>query len=395
MPPFDWNAISKPDPNKRPCPDPSQNPAESEPKSPPPSPRDRNPKRPRPPTSPILGDDESIEIVFEPIVDPEDEWFEAPPSIPPEEDEVTVEDPPLEEEEDEEQPANQQVPPPTPSGANTYSQDTFASVPEGPGGIPGIEHATAVSNAVPVVTDQSPQGIDWLATARANDPYVVGESIDPGTMTTAQVCAYIWPDSVDWMRGTQHVYDSFGGFADPLNPTALEIEQYFVAFVLHFRELTQNPTPLSIDPCLMLRSLWSDERFYTDMWDIAYPGTCGTADGPCVPCGGGGNPHCGEAFVPNAADQVPYLADIGHTGPCSLGPGAAGIAATNLDIPWSVKLSRIMQGWFCTIDSHFGPFMGRETLGFHMLPLNASTQSWRGKWGGPLNAHPFNLPTDW
>jgi hypothetical protein len=285
-------------------------------------------------------------------------------------------------------------PPPTATSAtpniNVFTSPIF-------GGVPGITQATIISQSVSSVTNQGPYGIDWASSAWPTATWDGVTTVDPSTMTLAQVCSFIWPAGPDVMLGTRELYDSLGGWVDPTNPTPLEIQTYMLAYVLHFRKLTQNPTPLTIDPCLMMRALWSDERQYSDSWDAAYPGTCNSSAGPCV-CTytGSRNAHCGESFLPNAADQETYMLAAGGVIPtCGGGNTASGIASTSTDIPWSIKLSRVMQTWYCGKDKgHFGPFLGRETLGYHWLVLGNGT-TWRGKWGGGLNAYSYPLPSDW
>ena len=450
--PIDWDAISKPQPQPKRSPPssptgqpPRQRPRPSSPEVPPPAPPADDFIPPLlDETDEELEEDSENEIVFTPDdgdpgefptgfapqAPPDDEfpigfapqapgeeWFEDEPVVgtvettDEPEDTITVEDPGVdvedeqptaqeeaEDEEEEETMTNNGGGggPPTSNGhtADINNFGPIGTATDVNGGVPGIARATLRSNNV--VTNQNPDSIWWIPQPVWDASTWDGVStIDPGTMTTAQACAWLWPASNDVLRGTKELYANFGGFADEVNPTPLEIENYFVAYVLHFRQLTQNPTPLAISPCLMLRSLWSDERAYSQHWDTLYPGpACGHAEGPCVDCGGHTNPHCGEAFIPNSADQQVYLDDINITGPCSLLAGSAGLHQTNADIPWAIKLSRIMQSWYCGHDAHFGPFMGRELLGFHMLQMDGA-HLWRGKWGGPLNAYSYNVPTDW
>lgn len=429
-PPIDWDKISDPQPQQQPCPPeiPTPEHASSAPKRPPEECVAPPPKKPK-----IEEEEEEHEIVFNPVApdDPPDDpfeppraediaadpWFEQQPGA---EDigaaagggnggEATViveDDIPSTDTEDELDFTNNPAPtpPPTPPPAmEDWTPDINAFTAPQFGGVAGIQSATTRSQNVPTVTDQTPYGIDWLNPSWPAATWDGVTTIDPGTMTTAQCCAFLWPAGPDAMLGTQQFWDQWvsegGGFADPTNPTSGEIQEWTKRMILGFRHLTQNPTPLTINKCLMMRALWSDERKYTTKWDAAYPGTCGTAYGPCQPCGSGGNAHCGESFVPNTADQEPYhlATSDGMVGDsCSSGGGASGIFTTNTDIPWSVKISRVMKTWFCSKDAgHFGPFLGREELGYHWLDFGGNGTTWRGKWSGPLNAHPYNTPTDW
>ena len=421
-PPVDWDKISKPQPGQQqPPPPPPDDDASMrdgrgpDKRHPDETPSEQPDKRQRPNPE---EEDEVIDFEPEPRVDPfddpfgtepnpndprqqplpesdteEDQWFDPIDEVETQEPTVQVEDVLSTDTEDEEVFTNR--PAAASQQSYTYSVDNFT--PPQIGGVPGIDNATALSQAVPSVDNQGPYGSNWVSPAAwAASDWDGVSTIDMGTMTTAAACAWLWPATGDVLRGTRQLYDSWGGFADETNPTPFEIQEWTLLYIQHFRTLTQNPTPLAIDRCLMLRALWSDERQHTTIWDGAYPGTCGSAAGPCVPCGSGGNPHCGAAFVPNSTDQEPYMLDTGGIIPaCSAGASAEGIFTTNTDIPWSIKLSRVMNHWFCTGDSgHFGPFMGRELLGYHWLVWGAGT-TWRGKWGGPLNGHPYTVPTDW
>jgi hypothetical protein len=284
-----------------------------------------------------------------------------------------------------------------------YTPDINVFIHPQYGGIPGMNRATELSQAVSSVTDQSPYGIGWISAATwAAADWDGVTTLDLGTMTTAQACSWLWPAGGDVLRGTRQAYDNWCGFADPTAPTAKEIEAWTVKYILHFRNLTRNPTPLELDRCLMMRCLWADERWATTYWDAEYNTTgCGNAAGPCagVCTGTYVNPHCGDAFFPNAEDQVPYmLASGGEIATCPATITGGGIYTTKNNIPWSIKLSRVMQYWFCSKDSgHFGPFLGREKLGFHWMVYAGEGTTWRNKWSGCLNQHITQamVPTDW
>lgn len=95
---------------------------------------------------------------------------------------------------------------------------------------------------------------------------------------------------------------------------------------------------------MFARALWGDERKFTTMWDAEYPGTLGSAYGPCV---GSSNAHCGATFIPNLEDQAPYLPD-GHPG-CSVVAGSEGVfSGPNSNIPWAIKWSRGLCNLTCS-----------------------------------------------
>ena len=144
--------------------------------------------------------------------------------------------------------------------------------------------------------------------------------------------------------------------------------------------------------CLFARALWGDQRKYTTMWDAKYTGTVGSAAGPCE---GSNNAHCGASFIPDAADQGPYLPS-GHA-PCRAAQGAEGVlGGPKTDIPWSIKWSRGLcntlhaEGFF---GGHVGPFFRREKFGFSFWDTGTHAVL-RGKWTGALLEQLYCNPAD-
>jgi hypothetical protein len=133
------------------------------------------------------------------------------------------------------------------------------------------------------------------------------------------------------------------------------------------------------------------------MWDAEYPGTLGSAFGPCE---GSGNSHCGATFIPDLEDQAPYL-PAGHPG-CSVQKGSEGIfSGPKSNIPWSIKWSRglcntlMAEGFW---SGHVGPWFHREKFGFSFWdndPSNVNNNAiLRAKWTGSLMPNLYCNPSD-
>ena len=160
-------------------------------------------------------------------------------------------------------------------------------------------------------------------------------------MPPADFVAAICP-SVDRIRGIREVFYAHSPFADNVNPTKAEIDNWHRIAINHVRALigyTGEDRQASNDHCMSARALWGDQRKFTTQWDVQYPGNFNSAYGPCIDEDGnrGGNAHCGASFLPDLADQLPYLPD-GHPG-CGAVQGAEGMLGAKADIPWSVALA--------------------------------------------------------
>lgn len=137
---------------------------------------------------------------------------------------------------------------------------------------------------------------------------------------------------------------------------------------------------------MFARALWGQQRKFTTMWDTKYP------SGNCQ---GSSNSHCGATFVPDAADQAPYLPE-GHP-PCGTPGGAEGVCpCPKSNIPWSIKWSRALCSFLGSEGfwgGHVGPFFHREMFGFSFWdnrPGNRrSIATLRAKWTGQLFSNPF------
>lgn len=231
-----------------------------------------------------------------------------------------------------------------------------------------------------------PDGILWLPPGWPTWDGVT--TLNPCTSTAAQIVEWVWPASPGsgWqMRGLREMFYDDPPFADNTSPTVQEIEAWHIRVIRLYRDLLGVSTPIASSRDLYLRSHFNDERKYSTFWDSAYPGTLGSANGPCVGMSPY-NAHCGATFVPNCPAQEPYL----RTGdPCvvNTGGGAEGIFGGEFDWPWAIKLSRVMRNIVEAegISGHGGPFLGRPYVGMS-FKCDAPTQTFtvRIKWNGPL-----------
>jgi hypothetical protein len=141
-------------------------------------------------------------------------------------------------------------------------------------------------------------------------------------MTQEQFAAAISP-SVDRARGLCEVFYQRKPFADDNNPTRADVDEWHRIAINHVRALVayaSEERQVKKDHCMFARALWGDERKYTTLWDAKYPGTVGSASGPCQ---ASANAHCGATFLPSLQDQAPYLPG-GHPGR-SADEGAEGV----------------------------------------------------------------------
>jgi hypothetical protein len=256
----------------------------------------------------------------------------------------------------------------TPNGANW---DTFAKKPfEGDGN-----------------KSHDPDGVGWLSADSWAKAKWDGTIYDPTKMTQAKFAECLCP-SGDQVRGIREVFYKHNPFADNRNPTKAEVDEWHRIAINHVRALvgyTSEDRLVKKDYCLFARALWGDERKFTTRWDAKYPGTLGSAEGPCQ---GSSNSHCGASFMLDATDQIPYLPK--DYAACVAGAGSEGVfSAPKSNIPWSIKWSRA----FCsTVRSegfwggHTGPWFHREKFGFSFWDIdpknNNSNAILRAKWGG-------------
>jgi hypothetical protein len=247
------------------------------------------------------------------------------------------------------------------------------------------------------ITAHDPDSIGWIKAADWEAAKWDGTTVyDPTTMTRAEFADAICP-SGDRIRGIREVFYEHEPFADNKNPTQAEIDAWHTIAINHVRALvgyTEADRQVKHDPCMAARARWGQERMHTTRWDAKYPGTEGSAYGPCQD---GTNAHCGATFIPDYEDQLPYLPE-GHTG-CSVQAGAEGVSsAPKANIPWSIKWSRA----FCQFlgsegfwGGHVGPFFHREKFGFSFWdadPDGDSNAVLRAKWTGELKDSRYTEP---
>jgi hypothetical protein len=268
----------------------------------------------------------------------------------------------------------------TPNQANW---STFASKPLGAG-----------------IAAHDPDSVPWISKADWEAAKWDGTIYSPSKMAPKDFVNAICP-SVDRVRGIREVFYANRPFADNSNPTKAEIDEWHRIAINHVRALvgyTGEDRQVTKDHCMFARALWGDERKHSTKWDAKYPGTLGSAFGPCM--GSTTNPHCGATFVPSAEDQAPYL-PAGHA-VCSAEPGSEGVFnAPKSNIPWSLKWSRGLcntlhaEGFW---GGHIGPWFHREKFGFNFWESDAGNMNsiaiLRGKWSGKSLPSLYCTPSD-
>ncbi|MGL6008981.1 MAG: hypothetical protein ACRC1D_05935 [Culicoidibacterales bacterium] len=225
-----------------------------------------------------------------------------------------------------------------------------------------------------------PDGVSYLTPSNWK-PWN-GVPFNPCVLTAQQIHRGIFPHGPDQMLGLRDRFYELNPFADVRNPTVIEIENWNIEVIRHFRKLLgKNETthPVRNDKSIFLRAAWATERAMDGYWDSDYP-TGNASFGPCARPGA--SLHCGSLFVPSVAHQQPYLRSVGLT---ELGPAsnAEGINTVNADIPWASKMSRLISSFLVSdgLYAHTGPFHQRELFG------SAWDKDGRVlvKWGGNLN----------
>lgn len=247
-------------------------------------------------------------------------------------------------------------------------------------------------------TGHDPDSVTWITKAQWDAAKWDGTTIyDPTKMTSAQFFAALCP-SADRVRGIREVFYQHNPFKDNKNPTKAEVDEWHRIAINHVRALvgyTSADRQVQKDHCMFKRALWGDERKFTTMWDAKYPGTNGSAAGPCQ---GSTNSHCGATFIPSAEDQSPYFGETKLV--CTATAGSEGVfSASKSNIPWSLKWSRS----FCNTlaaegfwGGHVGPWFHREKFGFSFWESdvndNNSIAVLRAKWTGTLMPSLYTQP---
>ena len=247
-------------------------------------------------------------------------------------------------------------------------------------------------------TGHDPDSVTWITKAQWEAAKWDGKTIyDPTKMTKAQFFSALCP-SADRVRGIREVFYNTNPFLDNKNPTKAELDEWHRIAINHIRALvgyTSADRQVQKDQCMFKRAHWGDERKFTTMWDTKYPGTNGSAAGPCQ---GSSNAHCGASFIPSAEDQAPYFGETKLV--CTATAGAEGVfSGPKSNIPWSLKWSRA----FCNTlaaegfwGGHTGPWFHREKFGFSFwdsdVNNNNSIAILRAKWTGKLMPSLYTKP---
>eukprot|EP00979_Chaetoceros_neogracilis_P013476 scaffold3846_cov291-Chaetoceros_neogracile.AAC.11 len=230
----------------------------------------------------------------------------------------------------------------------------------------------------PQNTDHSPDGISWIDPDEWQE--WDGTIYNPEEHSRQDFAALICQGST--IRGLRTLFYDNAPFADNVNPTKAEVDNWHTIAVKHVRAMVGYTGPdytIKPDQCLHIRALWSDEKQKTRMWDTAdYSGTCE----------GSSNPHCGAGFIPSVADQEPYLPNGIES--CGSRAGSEGLfSAAKSNIPWSIRWARP----FCATlggegfwGGHTGPWFHRTEFGWSWSdsePLNSNSNAGlRTKWSG-------------
>jgi len=258
-----------------------------------------------------------------------------------------------------------------------------------------INSGTQISKSDVNVKDQTPNGFlevskdIWDASKWDGIPFKI-------TLTTPKedICKFLSPTGNRWaVRGLRERFYEVNPFADVLNPTVAEIENWNIEVIRHFRKLLGVNIPVAPDASLYLQCRWSDERNFTDKYNKKYPtGTC--FGNPAE----AGNAHCGWFWTPDAGDRAPYIAASPYLGNTTTypeigrsewpSPGKAeGISLIFSSTPWSLKLSDIITRWICQegLEGHPGPVVNpvsaRQHFGCSWWPTNNGYfLQFRGQW---------------
>lgn len=233
---------------------------------------------------------------------------------------------------------------------------------------------------VPSVTNHSPAGIGWIPQSAWDLSVWNGVPYDVTGKTKAQICNFVFPTS-NTMRGLRQLYESAPPFADPRNPKVHEIDFWNIKVINHFRALF-GIGPITPSYRLYAEAQWSTERRWSPKWN-AYPASSALTYGPCP----NANPHCGASFIPGIGDQNWLLLNggaYGYTSSMVRQSVAEGLGGVNTNIPWSIKLGRVIAAFLCNegLVGHTGPFLRRQKFGISFYNIGDGTTQVRFKWGG-------------
>lgn len=275
---------------------------------------------------------------------------------------------------------------PKPIASGFYPTQT---IPGYPSAVEILDNQTTVSQAVPSVTSQDPDGIGWIDWTGSEWD---GNPFDMTGKTLEQTCAFLFPSGNPYVvKGIREKFYEVNPFADNTSPTASEIADWNLEVIRHIRAMLNIVTPVNHDARLYLESRWADERKFTTYWDTKYPGTVDSGYGPCT---GGTNPHCGASFFPDAGDRAPYLSSPPFSSDFGTYPElqnyntrasqAEHVSSVNTDLPWSIKFSTMVAGVICAEGQtgHAGPYLTRTLYGCHWHVAHNGVKGtiYRGKW---------------
>lgn len=237
---------------------------------------------------------------------------------------------------------------------------------------------------VPSVTSHAPAGIGWITSAQWAAATWDGTPYDVTGKTKAQICNWVFPTS-NTMRGLRQLYEAEPPFANPVLPTASEIDLWNVKVVNHFRALF-GISPIQPSLRLYAEAQWSTERRWTNKWN-SYAGNGTLPYGPCP----NSNPHCGATFLPTAADQLgntQYFGDALLPRTTVRESTNEALGGVNTNIPWSIKLARALSVFLCYegLVGHTGPFLRRQKIGMTFHDIGDGTTQIRFKFGGTYTA---------
>ena len=331
----------------------------------------------------------------------------------------SLQDEKLTEEEESTLPPSSGAPPPTPPptpppGSVQYTPEETETL--APSGSEMVNTLTTLSQAVPSVSSQDPDGIGWISPALWTASEWDGTPMSTPGKTNTELCNFLKPTGNPYVvRGIREKFYQVNPFADNTNPTPAEIDNWTIEVIRHFRAMFGINVPVEPDARLFIEARWASERKNTTYWDTKYPGLPpedwttppedpingqpGTAKGRCFVSG---NPidvaggHCGEAFFPDEVDRQaaimapPYNSDFvtyPELNNYTLRQAqTTGIKSVNADLPWSIKFSVVLAGWICGegTTGHPGPYVNPSTtrtkFGSAWWYDGGVLANFRGKW---------------
>lgn len=277
-------------------------------------------------------------------------------------------------------------------------------------GYHGTWHVTRSTMASSQVTNgrqrQDPDGIFWIRPAN----WVKAEwdcvPIDHCKFTRAETIKWMFPDP-NTMRGLRERFYQVNPFKDVRNPTVEEIDSWNVEVINHFRRLMGFANMVKPSRALFLRTQWGNEayaiqRFVKTRTYEKEDKTIVTeryVDSKGVCPFGQTNSHCDAEYLPACGLLDTPGTQPGQSHPAyrytdedeprclkKAGNQSEGIITVNADLPWSIKLSRVILSFissdgFCF---HTGPFLKREFVGMAWLfvPNAKPANILRIKWAG-------------